>query len=391
MLERQVLKYLYANYPLAIFMTLLLNGMLMSVVGNDVNMQTLLLWYLTLVVLQLFRFGDYLYFRLTHQGEIYSIFAMFRNFRLGVLASAITVGSLPLLIFSSVNLTELVFIAFVFAGITAGATSNLGVDRSSLLLYMFPVLLPLAFCFFRLEGSMATIMGFMIPLYMAYLIINGNRFLSRLTENVLLREEALKREKAILLQQKVAELIVKIQSAYMDERINSQFFQRVAQEIVKISGSNYGFICRIRQKSDMLMDSVVIANVGYLSLKALHGESLQIDELNHRPLSLEAYFSQVVLSRRVMEVDHIEFRQGQPPHTTLGNFHGFPLLNEDRVIGVVGLVYAYDAMPAEMPDLLKPVLHTLERLLAGRWPDRRGQERSARNDGESSDMRHHPL
>lgn len=375
MLEQQVLKYLYANYPLAIFMTLLLNGMLMSVVGNDANMHTLLFWYLTLVGLQLFRLGDYLYFRIAHQGEIYSVFEMFRNFRLGVLVSAMTVGVLPLLIFNQVGLTELVFIAFVFAGITAGATSNLGVDRPSLLLYLFPVLLTLAFCFFRMEGSMATTMGFTIPLYMVYLIINGNRFLSRLTENVLLREEAVNREKAILSQQKVAELIVKIQSAYMDERINSQFFQRVTQELVKISGSDYGFICRVRQKSDMLMDSVVIANVGHLSLKAMHGESLQMDELNQRPLSLEAYFSQVVLSRRVMEVDHIEFRQGQPPHTTLGNFHGFPLQNEDRVIGVVGLVYAYNAMPSDMPDLLKPVLHTLERLLAGQWPDRRGQER----------------
>jgi hypothetical protein len=250
-------------------------------------------------------------------------------------------------------------------------------------------LLPLAFSFFRLEGSMAIIMGIMIPLYMSYLIINSNRFLSRLTENVLLREEALKREKEILSQQKVAELIVKIQAAYMDERINNQFFQRITQEIVNISGSDYGFICRLRLRNDFLFDSVVIANIGNLSLQALHGESLLVDELNQRPLSLEAYFSQIVLNKQAMEVDHIEYRRGQPPHTTLGNFFGFPLINEDKVIGVLGLVYTYDSMREEVPELLKSVFHSLERLLAGKWPDRRRGERAAdsRDDTETDHQR----
>jgi len=87
MLERQILKYLYANYPLAIFMTMLLNGMLFAIVSNESNAQSLFIWYLSLSLLQSFRLADYLYYRFIQQGEIYSVFTMFRNFRLGTLGT----------------------------------------------------------------------------------------------------------------------------------------------------------------------------------------------------------------------------------------------------------------------------------------------------------------
>jgi len=371
MLERQILKYLYANYPLAIFMTMLLNGMLFAIVSNESNAQSLFIWYLSLSLLQSFRLADYLYYRFIQQGEIYSVFTMFRNFRLGTLGTALTIGALPVLILNNVGLTELVFVAFVFAGITAGATSSLGIDRVSLLLYLLPVLLPLTFCFFSLPGSMPLVMALMIPFYSVYLFLNSSRFISRLTENVLLREEASKREKEILLRQKQAELIVKIQAAYMENRVDRRFFQQVLQELQNLSDCQYGFMCRLHHKTPHEFDSVLISQLGDLDLRRIQGESLHIDELNQRPLSLEAYFAQVITQKKELSVDSIELLHGKPPVKTLGNFYGFPLLSENRVIGIIVLLYPYGSMPDPLPELLQTLMDTLARVLVGQAGDRR--------------------
>ena len=300
---------------------------------------------------------------------------MYRNFRIGTLLTGLALGVLPLLLLTTVTLTELFFVAFVFAGLTAGATSSLGVDRISLYLYMLPVLLPLTFCFLGIGGFMPTVMAMMIPLYMGYMILNSNRYLSRLTENVMLREDAQKNELELSRRQHVSELIVKIQAAYLDNNLNQALMATVVRELIKLSGSDFGFICQVRQKSANEMDSIVLVNLGEIGLDRLQGEGLKIDELNMRPLTLEAYFSQVVLGKQEIEVDHIEIMQGKPLKMMLGNFYGFPLKSEGKVIGVIGLIFAYTTIPQGLTELLLPLLHSFERILIGKQPDRRREER----------------
>ena len=381
MLERQILKLLYGNYPVAIFMTLVLGGLVSAVVINDINQQDVIYWFATLLLLQLLRLADFLYYRITEHGEVYSIFKMFRNFRLGTALTAITLGVLPLILVSNAELTEMFFVAFVFAGLTAGATSSLGVDRISLAIYVIPMLLPLAFCFFSIGGFMPLVMGFMIPFYAAYLFLNSNRYLNRLTENVLLRDEAIKKEKELFQKQKLAELIVKIQASYLDGEINIKLMQKIIGEVVELTSCQFGFLFRIRRKSPIEIDSVMIVNHGELKLEKINGKSLRLDELNLQPLSLEAYFSQVILTAKELEVDHIEIRHGDA-ELILGNFYGFPLMSDDEVIGVIGLVCEYEPISEEATNSLRPLFHTLERILIGKRPDRRRESRN--NAGESA-------
>lgn len=362
MIERQVLKYLYDNYPYAIFMTLLLGALLCRVVVHEDNSQRILFWYIALVIVQGIRLADYLYYLAKHNAEIYSIYAMFRNFRGGIGLTGLLMGLFPILLLDTLTLTELSFVAFVFAGINAAATSSLGVDRPSLLLYLSLSLLPLALSFFSLGGEMTTVMGIMILLFVVYLFFSAGRYRKRLEENVFLREEAVEREKALKKRQRLSELIVQIQEAYLENQLDEALFEKIMEETIALSGCQYGFICQTTLKSKNVLSSKVIVNAGDLYLTKLTGDELKIDELNLRPLSLEAYFSQAVVSGEDIEVDHIEIRLGQPPELLIGHFYGYPFLVGGKVIGVLGLIYAYESMPEGTVDFLNPLFHTLERL-----------------------------
>jgi len=96
------------------------------------------------------RFLDYFNYRWRYQSEMYSIFGMFINFRLGVIFTGIFLGAFPVLAISTATITDMVFIAFVFGGMTAASVSSLGVDRVSLSGFLITTLVPLLLCFFPL-------------------------------------------------------------------------------------------------------------------------------------------------------------------------------------------------------------------------------------------------
>lgn len=363
MLERQILKYLYGNYPFAIFMTLLLSAMQVSVVLNDDNIQKIFYWYVGLFILQSLRFLDYFNYRWRYHCEIYSIYGMFRNFRLGVIFTGIFLGTFPVLAISSATITDMVFIAFVFGGMTAASISSLGVDRVSLSGFLITTLVPLLLCFFSIGGYMPNVMAAMICFYLIYLMLMGNRFRNQLIANVELTSKAIQGRKDLVSRQHISELIVKIQSEYMDRRLTVEMLESVFQEIVDLSAVQFGFICQINRYAENELSSRVLINCGGLDLHLLTGEALKIDEMNLRPLSLEAYVSQVIIGEKSLEVGHIEVFEETPRNMLIGNFYGVPLFLEGRVIAVIGFIDIYDTNVEERTKYLHPLFQTIERVL----------------------------
>lgn len=363
MLERQVLKYLYDNYPFAIFMTLLLTAMQASVVWNEDNSQKILYWYTVLLILQCLRFGDFYHYKWIQKGKIFSVYEMFRNFRIGIIFTGIILGAFPVLLIGTASITDMVFIAFVTGGITAAAMTSLGVDRVSFVSFLMACLIPLLISFFSIGGLMQNIMGTMILFYLFYLMLSGSRFRAQLVANVELTDEALQGKKAIAKRQKVTEMIVKIQAAYLEKRITGDLYTSVLKEIIKLSDCQFGFICLVDKLNDQELSSKVVMNFDQIDLSRLSGEKLRFDELNNRPLTLEAYFSQIVISGKPLEVDYIEFFQGAPSSMTLGNFYGMPLFYEDELIAVIGLINIYHSVSGDSLEFLQPLFQTIERFL----------------------------
>ena len=198
---------------------------------------------------------------------------------------------------------------------------------------------------------------------MIYLMIVGNRFRRQLVTNVELTNEALQSKKALVSRQLISELIVKIQSAYLDKNFSIELFEEVLNEIIELSGVQYCFICQVEQLSAEELKSKVLANSGGLDLSRLNGEALNIDELNLKPLSLEAYISQVVINREKIEIDHIEMHEGEHHAMVIGNFYGMPFYLNNKVIGLIGCVDLYNTNLQEGTMFLSPLFQTIERIL----------------------------
>jgi hypothetical protein len=345
-------------------MTLLLSALQSSVVLNDDNIQKIVYWFIFLFLLQSLRFLDYFAFRWRYQGEIYSVYAMFRNFRLGILATGLLLGAFPVLVINTASITDMVFIAFVFAGITAASISSLGFDRVSLSCFLLASLLPLVGCFFSLEGYMPNVMAVMIFFYLIYLMLMGNRFRNQLVANVALTEDAIQGKKDLASRQHISELIVKIQSAYLDDRLNIDMLNTVFQEIIELCSVQYGFICQIDMHAENELSSKVLVNYGGLDLRKLNGDALKIDEMNLRPLSLEAYTSQIILTEKSLEVSHIEVFEEESRNMLIGNYFGLPMFSGNKIIAVMGFIDIYDTNVEERTKFLRPLFQTIERVLS---------------------------
>ena len=210
---------------------------------------------------------------------------------------------------------------------------------------------------------MPNIMGTMIFFFMIYLMIIGNRYRKQLVTNVELTNETLQSKKALMSRQLISGLIVKMQSAYLDNSFSVELFDQVFRDIIDLSGVQYCFICLVEQHSDNELSSQVIANSGGLDLSGLNGEALKIDELNLRPLSLEAYVSQVIITKENIEVDHIEMHEDEPRVMVIGNFCGKPLFSNNKLVGMIGFVDLYDTNLKERTLFLNPLFQTIERIL----------------------------
>ncbi len=125
----------------------------------------------------------------------------------------------------------------------------------------------------------------------------------------------------------------------------------------------YCFICQVEQLSVNELKIKVLANSGGLDLARLNGKAAKIDELNIKPLSLEAYVSQVIINKENIEIDHIEMHEETPQTMVIGNFYGMPLFLNKRVISLIGFVDLYDTNLKERTMFLNPLFQTIERIL----------------------------
>ena len=95
-------------------------------------------------------------------------------------------GLAPLLMFAS-DPAHQIFIAFVIAGVSAGAVSTLGASPRASALFLSLALVPLTARFALVGGFLQITMAFMCALFLGFLILSTRRIATTLHENILLR------------------------------------------------------------------------------------------------------------------------------------------------------------------------------------------------------------
>jgi two-component system, LuxR family, sensor kinase FixL len=120
-----------------------------------------------------------------------------RRFRITAIATGLAWGVGAALLFPHGDETLQLFLAFVLAGLSAGAITSLAIDRLSMLGFVVSMLLPLIVNF-AMEGNMASLaMGTMIVLYLLFIVVNAVRAGRNLHENIRLRIQAVEQEQEL--------------------------------------------------------------------------------------------------------------------------------------------------------------------------------------------------
>lgn len=189
-------KLLYSVLPLALVANALL-ALILAVVQAAVIAPVIVYgWFATMGTVLLIRSTLLVAWRCGAHSAINAPCWMFR-FRICVIATGLVWGVGVALLFPPGDETHQIFLAFVIAGLSAGAITSLAIDRISTLGFVVPMLLPLIANFAMEGGATSLAMGTMIVLYLLFIVVNAVRAGRNLHENIHLRIRAVEQEQVV--------------------------------------------------------------------------------------------------------------------------------------------------------------------------------------------------
>lgn len=164
MVRAEQIKLLYAKAPMALTATLVNAPILVFILWDKVRHAVLVGWLMYMVILSLGRVWLRHEYRRTppspieesHWGTWYLA---------GIALSGLGWGSVGIFLFPAGSLPHQLFIAFVLAGMTAGAVAACSAMMVGVLLFAVPVLIPLAIQFLAQGDDLHLAMGGMTVLY----------------------------------------------------------------------------------------------------------------------------------------------------------------------------------------------------------------------------------
>jgi PAS domain S-box-containing protein len=196
-LEREQAKLLYASLPLAVVISALLVLILVAVQQAVIEAPQLFGWLLVMCLIMLGRAATVTAWRRSPKDTADHARRWIQIFRIGVLATGVAWGVGTVLLFPSESIPHQVFLAFVMAGLSAGAITSLAIDRVSTLAFLLPSLLPLIISFALQGGPIALPMCVLTTLYLIFVLAGAMRVARNLQENIQLRNAVLEHEQVL--------------------------------------------------------------------------------------------------------------------------------------------------------------------------------------------------
>lgn len=117
-------------------------------------------------------------------------------FLIGAIAGGAAWGFGAVMVFPEENVAAQSFIAFVIAGVSAGAITTLAVDKRTALGFVLPCVLPLAGRMLIEPGAYSATMGAMTAIYALVISAAAIRLSEHITENIVLRMQASEQQRA---------------------------------------------------------------------------------------------------------------------------------------------------------------------------------------------------
>ncbi len=186
---------LYSNLPASIISSVLLAIILVYIQSAVISSGLLAGWSIVLCAVLLSRAGlFYAWKRSVGKTSVIDTSRWLEWFRISVIITGLVWGGGGVLLAPSGDIGHKVYVTFVLAGLCAGASATLAIDRVSIYGFLFTILTPQILFLFN-EGDIVSFgMGSMCVLFLLFLLVSASQLRLRLEENFHLRHNAIESE-----------------------------------------------------------------------------------------------------------------------------------------------------------------------------------------------------
>ncbi len=244
-LRAERLHHLYANLPSALFISLLLALILLYVQWPVIAPEVLLGWFAVFMIILLGRvIMFFAWKRSVETDEQTATLRWLYRFRVGTALAGVVWGIAGVLLAPPGNISHTVYVTFALAGLGAGGSTTLAIDRISVNVFLLSVLSP-QIIYLALEQSTITYgMSAMLVLFLLFLLASAWQLRLRLEENIYLQHTATESEARIRQMLEGSPIATRIVDAASNEVLfaNQSYISLIEsspEQVIGLIPSNY--------------------------------------------------------------------------------------------------------------------------------------------------------
>ena len=179
-IKTKLLHLLYSNFIKAFAVIIAVSSFMTYALWATADHIQLLVWYVALILVTLFRLADTLIYFKKRDQRVYAYW--YQHFAIGVILSALLWAAVPLLFFNGSDQQINFFIAFVILGMTAGSSTTLAANLRLMHIYLYLLLFPLLYAFLQFDGIPYTAAAMMTILFIPIVSVTARQFHTTLVE-----------------------------------------------------------------------------------------------------------------------------------------------------------------------------------------------------------------
>ncbi len=240
--KAEQVRVLYSHLPTSILISALLGIILLIVQSAVVSFATISIWSSVLAVALFARVVLYMKWKRHYKPANASRYLLYFRSTVGLIGIVWAAGGV--LLTSDESVAHTVYVSFALAGLCAGASSTLAIDRVSMVCFMLPIQIFQIVFHIAIGDSVSIGIGVLWFLYLVFLLGSSQPIRLRLEESYYLREQASKSESRLLQILESSPIATSISYANNGEVVfannrYSELFGLSADDVIGMSPENY--------------------------------------------------------------------------------------------------------------------------------------------------------